>query len=144
MSFTITVRCVFAVVFFWQFVLPPGQGQVSLRVQVMGSTTFTNALSYTYGGATLLDVNPKVFTSDGNTLLFIRGLNLGIDLDQQYVAMAAAVGASETVAAKDSWIPNQVLLQLNNLQAPCAVQTVRLWTVVPRAVFCLFCTVRCL
>ena len=90
----------------------------------MGSTTFTNTLSYTYGLPYLDDVEPKRFPTDGGTILTITGVNFGIDLLARYNAMVRRRSSLESVAQLNSWRANQVFLVLNSQLYNCSVVTV--------------------
>ena len=99
-----------------QFFLPAGQGMVALKVQVMGSTTYTNTITYTFGLPELHDVFPTSFPTDGGTELSIYGLNLGIDLGAEYQRRVISKGKLERVAVQNSWRANQVFLSQNSGQ----------------------------
>ena len=91
----------------------------------MGSTMFTNTLSYTYGLPVLYDVSPTVFPTDGGTTLKLVGENFGVDLNQLYMHRLREHGPTETVAAANSWRPNQVFLVQNSILSNCTVTLVR-------------------
>ena len=110
-----------------QFKLPRLQGKIQIRVKVMGSTTFTNALTYTYPGPVLQDANPKLFDSDGGTLLTITGDNFGEDLHTVWANRRAELGPLESLVDAANLTYNQVVLcpRTETLESPCIVQSVR-------------------
>ena len=114
-------------VFLPQFKLPRLQGKIQIRVKVMGSTTFTNALTYTYPGPVLQDANPKLFDSDGGTLLTVTGDNFGEDLYTVWANRRAELGPLESLIDVANLTYNQVVLSslTETLESPCRVQSVR-------------------
>ena len=93
----------------------------------MGSSTFTNALTYTYPAPVLQDANPKLFDSDGGTLLTVTGDNFGEDLYTVWANRRAELGPLESLIDAASLTYNQVVLSslTETLESPCIVQSVR-------------------
>ena len=93
----------------------------------MGSITFTNALTYTYPGPVLQDANPKLFDSDGGTLLTVTGDNFGEDLHTVWANRRAELGPLESLIDAANLTYNQVVLSslTGTLESPCRVQSVR-------------------
>ena len=104
--------------------LPAGQGMVGLRVRVMGTTTVTNTITYSYGAPTLASASPTAMRTDGDTVITLLGANFGIDLDSAYASRVATLGQSESVAARGSWQRNQVILTSAGVSVNCSVQSV--------------------
>ena len=62
-----------------QFTLPAGQGRVSIRVRIVGTTVVSNSISYAYATPTISSVSPTTGVTGGGVLVTIVGTNLGVD-----------------------------------------------------------------
>ena len=87
----------------------------------MGSTTYTNSITYAYALPTVTDVQPRKFLTDGGTLMTITGTNLGIDIANEIDNRAYEGYAVQNYTALR---PNQVFFVYNSLSLECVVQQV--------------------
>ena len=125
--------------------LPPLQGVVSLRVQVMGSTTYTNSISFTYPLPSVETVYPTSFPTAGGTVLKIYGTNIGVDLQATYSLWLHLHTSTLVLQPFNVSRPNQVMLVYNSLSLECTNARVRAdvasrhghWLRVVRCNFCM-------
>ncbi len=61
-----------------QFLLPAGQGLVSIQARVIGSTTVSNSVSLWYAAPVVTAVTPRTGPTQGGAAVVLSGVNLGI------------------------------------------------------------------